>query len=240
MDSPRATLRLLCFHHAGGAAHVFREWPARLPKTIEVCPVQLPGHGTRMGEPPLTDRARLVDEAIAGLRGELVGSFAFFGHSLGALVAFLVARELRRRRMPGPKHLFVAARVAPSEPPPAEPLHRLPDREFVERVRRRYNAIPDAVANAPELLALFLPMMRADLGLHETYVHAPEPPLECPITAFGGTRDAIVTKADLEAWGPETSAGFSLRMIEGDHFFVHAKHPPFTSILESALEPLTR
>jgi medium-chain acyl-[acyl-carrier-protein] hydrolase len=240
VKDPHARLRLFCFHHAGGAAHVFRTWGEWLPKAVEVCPIQLPGRGTRMGEPLIRKIEPLVEAAVAGIERDLSAPFAFFGHSLGALLAFEIARELRRRALPDPAHLFVAARIGPSVPLKTSPIYHLVDREFVEALRQRYNAIPDEIAREPELLAIMLPILRADLTIHESYQHRAEPPLSCPISAYGGTRDHAVLKRDLEAWAAETTRAFKLHVMEGDHFFIHAKSPTFRSTLSEELTAVLR
>lgn len=231
VHNPAATLRLFCFHHAGGAAHVFRLWQRRLPRFVEVCPVQLPGHATRRSEPLATNLEELIAAATDGLLPELGEPFAFFGHSLGALLSFQIARELSRRGAPGPRRLFVAARRAPSRPPKMHYVSDLPDAAFAREMQLRYNAIPDQIMNDPETLALVIPPLRADFRLHETYVHKPGPLLTCGVNAYGATADETVRPSELEGWRNETSAEFSLKIFEGDHFFVHVEGSPFEKTL---------
>jgi medium-chain acyl-[acyl-carrier-protein] hydrolase len=145
--------------------------------------------------------------------------FAFFGHSMGALIAFELARELARRGRPGPLHLFVSGRRAPQVPDREEPLHRLPDPEFVVRLRE-LNGTPEEVLANGELMQLLLPLLRADFAVHETYEYRPGEPLAVPISALGGIADPEVRRDDLEAWRPETRGAFRLRMLPGDHFFL--------------------
>ena len=236
----QARIRLFCFHHAGGAANVFRGWQARLPKSVELCPVQLPGHSTRMDEPLVRRLDHLTEQAIAGLLPELGQPFAFFGHSMGGLLAFQIARELQHRGLSGPEHLFVAARVAPSVSLRNRVLHDLSDRELVEEIGNRYSAIPKEIANDPELLALLLPALRADFEIHETYLHRPGPPLRCPISVYGGTRDRSVKEEELDSWRQETEGRFSKEMFDGDHFFIHADAAPFMGALSGALTAIVR
>jgi medium-chain acyl-[acyl-carrier-protein] hydrolase len=240
IHNPLARLRLFCFHHAGGAASAFREWNRRLPSSIDVCPVQLPGHSTRMHEPLARDLDRLTEAATDGLLPELLEPFVFFGHSLGALVAFRVARELAARGVAGPHRLFVAARAAPGAETKRLALSDLPDRDFVHEMKTRYNAIPDAISNDPELLALFLPTLRADFRLHETYVHRPGAPLSCGISAYGGVADSNVSEEQLEAWQRETAGRFSSEMFDGGHFFVHAADSRFMDSFTRALVMILR
>lgn len=239
-EKPQSRLRLFCFHHAGGAAHLFRTWGEWLPPSIEVCPVQLPGRATRMGEPLVQRLEPLVHAAVASMATDFVGPFAFFGHSLGSLLAFEIARELRRRGKPGPAHLFAAARVGPAVPLPRSDIHQLADGEFLQALQERYNAIPPEIAREPELLAMMLPILRADFTVHETYAYRKEPPLDCPISAYGANSDTNVPERGLDEWRAETSSAFSLQMVDGDHFFVHAKIPAFMNTLSDELNALVR
>jgi medium-chain acyl-[acyl-carrier-protein] hydrolase len=231
-------LRLFCFHHAGGAAHVFLDWSARLPDGVEVCPVQLPGHATRAAEPLQRDLAALVGELREGLAPELGGRFAFFGHSLGALLAFELARELRRLGWSLPAHLFVAGRVAPATAPPPTPTKDLPDAAFIREMQSHYDAIPAAVLAEPDLLALTLPVVRADMEVVTSYRYRPEAPLPCGISAYGGVSDASVPRDQLAAWGAETVGRFSFHMVEGDHWFATVRHEAFLAVLTNEIQPL--
>ncbi|HEY2511184.1 MAG TPA: alpha/beta fold hydrolase, partial [Polyangiaceae bacterium] len=205
---PNAGARLFCFHGAGGSAQMFRTWSRGL-QGVEVCPIQLPGRLTRMGEPPFTRLAPLVAKLVDALVPELDRPFVFFAHSLGTLVAFEVTRELRRRGLRLPRHLVVAARVAPHVPLEPLQLHGLPDDELVAKVQERYQSIPETILREPELLKLVLKPLRADLEIHETYSYRPEAPLALPITALGGTADWMVSRPSLEAWREHTSAAFA-------------------------------
>jgi medium-chain acyl-[acyl-carrier-protein] hydrolase len=218
---PGARMRLFCFPHAGGGVATYRVWADRLPPDIDVCAVQMPGRDARAREAPCSDLPLLVESLAAGLAPHVDLPFAFFGHSLGALVAFEVTRQLRRQGGPLPVHLIVSARRAPQLPNVDTPTYDLPEPAFVDTLVRRYNGIPPAVLAEPELLAMFLPVLRADLEMTETYRYAPEDPLDVPITVLGGLEDRLAARADLAAWKDMTRAAFSLHMMAGGHFFVH-------------------
>lgn len=233
---PRAHLYLFCFPYAGGTAQVFNSWQAAFPPQtgIQVCSVQYPGRGTRMREPSFTDCRLLVEAFLPHMIPLLNKPFAFFGHSMGAIVAFEVARALRRQSGLQPKHLFVSGRRAP-QVPPREPLtYNLPDDEFTEELRR-LNGTPPQVLEHAELMQLMLGIIRADFALTQTYVHTQEPPLTCPISVFGGLEDADITRADLAAWCKQTEGACSLRMFAGDHFFIHAAEPLLLRIIREEL-----
>ena len=146
--------------------------------------------------------------------------FAFFGHSMGALVSFELARLLHKEYKCSPSHLFVSGRRAPQVPDPDPPIHTLPNSEFLQELRR-LNGTPEAVLQNDELMQLLLPTLRADFAVLETYVYTPQPLLDYPITAFGGLQDPEVCCEVLEAWRDQTRAAFSLHKFPGDHFFLH-------------------
>ncbi|MEM7769705.1 MAG: thioesterase II family protein [Cyanobacteria bacterium P01_A01_bin.37] len=218
--NPNASLRLFCFPYAGGSAFTFRSWAAQLPATIELYPIELPGRGLRIREKPLPRMLSLVQTIAPFLLPYLDKPFAFFGHSMGALVSFELARLLHKEYKCSPSHLFVSGRRAPQVPDPDPPIHTLPNSEFLQELRR-LNGTPEAVLQNDELMQLLLPTLRADFAVLETYVYTPQPLLDYPITAFGGLQDPEVCCEVLEAWRDQTRAAFSLHMFPGDHFFLH-------------------
>ena len=232
--NPQARLRLFCFPYAGAGASIFRTWSASLPADVEVCPVQFPGRGTRLTETPFTRLAPLVDALAQALGPHLDKPFAFFGHSLGALVEFELARHLRKQSGIQPVHLFVSADRAPQIRHRDRPIHALPEREFLAELRR-LNGIPEKVWEDAELMQIMLPVLRADFSVYETYVYAIEPPLDCFISGFGGLQDQKVSRSDLEIWHEQTSASFSLRMFPGDHFFLNTALPLLLHVLSQRL-----
>lgn len=233
--NPQARLRLFCFPYAGTGAAIFRAWPEGLPADIEVCPIQLPGRATRLTETPFNRLSPLVQALCPALVPLLDKPFAFFGHSLGALVAFELARQLRRQSGVQPVRLFVSAARAPQIPLRHRPIHALPEAEFLLELRR-LNGIPGKVLQHAELMQLMLPMLRADFSVFETYVYSTEPPLNCCISSFGGLQDHRVTRDDLEAWRDQTNASFSLRMFPADHFFMNTTRSLLLQVLSQELQ----
>jgi medium-chain acyl-[acyl-carrier-protein] hydrolase len=232
--NPQARLRLFCFPYAGTGASIFRTWSDGLPADVEVCPVQFPGRGTRLMETPFTQLSPLVQALAQTLVPLLDKPFAFFGHSLGALVGFELARQLRRQSGVQPVRLFVSADRAPQIPHRERPIHALPEGEFLVELRR-LNGIPGKVLEEAELMQIMLPVLRADFAVYETYVHSTEPPLNCPISTFGGLQDHRVSRGDLEAWRDQTSGSFSLWMFPGDHFFWNTIQPLLLKVLSQEL-----
>ncbi len=235
--NPRASLRLLCFPYAGGGVPIFRAWPDLLPPEIEVWAVQLPGRDGRLREPVPDDLETLALAVTNGLGPLLDMPFACFGHSMGALLAFEFARQIRRRGQPGPTHLFVSARRAPQLPRTDTLLHTLPEGPFIEMLRQRYNGIPAAVLAEPELLQLFLPMLRADFKMIETYQYREEAPLDCPIMAFGGAQDEWALPGELTAWRAQTHRSFKMQLFPGGHFYLQAALPQLITAVARELIP---
>ncbi len=232
---PAARLRLFCFSCAGGSAQVFVPWADGLPPTVEVCPVELPGHGRRFTETPFRRLPDLVEGLVKGLGVYLDRPFALFGHSLGALVAFELARGLRRLGRELPVQLFVSAYQAPHLDNPEATTYKLPDRALVAKIQR-LGGTPPQVLQEPELIDLILPVLRADFELLGTYRYGAEPALDCPIGAFGGLSDRIANRERLAAWQNHTSTDFTLQMFPGDHFFLQSVQPLFLGVLNRALD----
>jgi medium-chain acyl-[acyl-carrier-protein] hydrolase len=218
--NPSARLRLFCFPYAGGNAAMFRKWQSRFPRDIEVCPVELPGHGRRLGEPAFTSVRLMLDALMNVISRRLDKPFALYGHSMGATIAFELARELLIERDLSPTHLFVSARRAPQIPNSDPPTHNLPETDFIEELRR-LEGTPPEVFQSEELLGLMMPLLRSDFELVETYNYISGRPLSCPITAMGGIDDKDVTREQLQAWCEVSSGKFLLRMFAGNHFFVY-------------------
>jgi medium-chain acyl-[acyl-carrier-protein] hydrolase len=233
-----ARIRLFCFPYAGGNATVFSAWQQALAPDVEVCAVEYPGRWRRLREPPIANLNLLVEKTLEGLGGLFNSRFAFFGHSLGSLVAFELTRTLRRRGRTGPEHLFVSARPAPQRPTARPPIHHLPQEQFIVEVGKRYRALPTELQTDPELLALLLPALRADIAAVETHVYKDEPPLSCPITAFAGSDDSLMNSDDLTDWRLQTSAAFASYQMPGDHFFVNTCAARVMPIVRAALGEL--
>ncbi|RJQ75663.1 thioesterase [Pseudonocardiaceae bacterium YIM PH 21723] len=211
-------LRLFCFSYAGGGAAVFRGWADRLPDDIEICAVQLPGRETRAGEPTYRRLEGLVADLRTAIAPLLDRPFAFFGHSMGALIAFDLTRQLRQTGAPQPRRLFLAAFRAPQLPNPNIKIYHLPD-EVLKTVLAK-DGTPRSVLDDDELMRDWLPTLRADVEVCDTYKYAPEDPLPMPMSVFGGTYDVRVGREDLEEWKEQAGGEFTLTMLPGSHFFL--------------------
>jgi medium-chain acyl-[acyl-carrier-protein] hydrolase len=199
---------------------MYVRWAERFSDDIAVCPVQLPGREDRLREPAIKDMEDLIETIASILNPLLDRPFAFFGHSMGALISYELARYLRRHRRQFPLHLWVSARRAPHVLEPYSRIGHLPDRPFFEEIRRRYDGIPDVIFQDPEIMEIMAPALRADFTVLENYKYIPDKPLDCPITVLGGAQDALIPTEDLEAWRFHTKNHCSVSIFPGGHFFL--------------------
>lgn len=219
---PEARLRLFCQPYAGGGVAVYRDWPAAMPDGVEVIPVRLAGREARLREPAATAMTPLADAVWAGIAPLTDRPFAFFGHSMGAALSWELTRRAIAAGLP-PVRLFVSARRAPGRPAPHPPMFALPEPTLVAEVERLYGPFPEALRARPALLRTFLPTLRADMQVIDTW-QAPTDPVALPITVYGGAGDATVSQADLDAWHDRSTADVRVHLLPGTHFHVR-EHP---------------
>lgn len=223
-------LRLFCFPYAGGGASIFRTWSATLPPEIGVYPVQLPGRENRIAEPAFTSIAALVAALVPVIAPYLDRPVAFFGHSMGSLISFELARALRRAGLPAPQQLFVSGHNAPQIPRTRPPLCHLAEPEFLAGVLGLGGTAAEVLQH-PELRPLLLPLLRADFTAAETYTYTAEAPLAIPITVFGGRHDPYTTPQHLAAWQDQTHAACRVYVLPGDHFFLRPAQQELVQII---------
>ncbi|WP_411083989.1 thioesterase II family protein [Streptomyces sp. cmx-18-6] len=234
---PRAggpRVRLVCFPHAGGNAQMFHGWSSRLPADVEVLAVRYPGRQERMGEPCVESMDELADRISEALTSYGDLPMAFFGHSMGASVAYEVAaRQEAGAGAGGPAVVLLSARNAPHRSSRTS-LHRAADDVLVAGVSRLGSLGGDPYA-VPELRELLLPVLRSDYKLIETYrPHSPAV-LRAPVVAYRGEADPGVTYERLSAWGELTTGGFALRAFPGDHFYLAPREAELTADIAGRL-----
>ncbi len=234
-----AEVRLFCLPYAGGTALIYRKWPEILPPTIDVCALQPPGRGNRIIEPAFNRIEDLVKALVEVMRPYLDKPFALFGHSMGALISFELARCLRREVNLTPQQLFFSGHRAPQLPDPDPPTYNLPEKEFLAELRRLNGTPPEALENS-ELMQLMIPLLRADFALCQTYIYTIDAPFSCPISVFGGLQDIDVSRANLEAWRTQTTSNFSLHMFPGDHFYLHQAQPTLLQLIAQQLHKFAK
>jgi medium-chain acyl-[acyl-carrier-protein] hydrolase len=231
-------IRLFCFPHAGAGGFAYREWGRLLPPAIQVLPVLPPGRETRLRETSYTSIEPYVEDLATALAPELRAPYALFGHSLGALVAFELARRLRAGRQASPVHLFVSGRMAPQLTEHRRILHPLPASDLSEELAA-LGGIPGRIDLGDHRLSHVLAALRADLTVNERYAFRTEPALGTAVTAVGGTTDPRVNESELAAWRTQTSGPFALRTYRGGHFYLteHEHRSALLSLIAGTLLP---
>lgn len=222
--------RLFCMPYAGGGVAPFRLWFRSLPADIEVSAAQLPGREGRIAEAPPSSIAAAVAAMIPALEAQSDLPYAIFGHSMGALLAYELTLALEQRGGRPPDHLFVSGRRPPHVIDPRPPLHALPEPEFLDQLQRRYGAIPAPVLAEADLLALLLPVVRADIRNVELYpVRETAPRIRCPVTVYGGSADLHPTPDELLLWQGVAAHPLEHRVFDGDHFYLNVQREALTA-----------
>jgi medium-chain acyl-[acyl-carrier-protein] hydrolase len=210
--------RVFCFPHAAGNAMFYRPLRRFMPPEIDLCPLELPGHAARLDEPPLTSMSALMERLDHAIKPLMGVPFGFFGHSVGACMAYEAARQLRSADGRMAVHLFVSGRGSPSLASAADPPVRLRSDQELLAILGRFGGTPTAVMEHPELVAALLPTLRADLALVEGYRVDTGDHIACPITAFGGADD-LSHSGSLQSWRNFTRGKFRTCIFPGGHFY---------------------
>lgn len=216
--SQTGRITLFALPYAGGTANVYRRFAPHLSPSVELVPIDIPGHGQRIASPPLKQMEELVAFIIERIEEHHPGIYALFGHSFGAHLAFLVAREMRNTGRALPAHLILSGKAGPDIPFRHKGIHKLPGKEFLE-ILHGYGGIPDQFFDESELIELFLPVLKADFEAMSSYRFDEEQPLPVPITVFHGEKD-LYPSEDYQSWAEETSESFRILTFSGNHFFL--------------------
>lgn len=230
-------LRLYCFAYAGGSATSFLTWQAALDPAVELCAIQLPGRGARFSEKPFDQLRPLVTTLADQIQRDSTLPCAFFGHSLGSLLAFEVARQLQLEGQRMPSHLFLSGCQAPRYRTPSKNLSRLDDASLIEALKQ-YNGTPREVLEHRELMALLLPTIRADFALVDDFKYQSGPLLDVPLTILAGKSDQYDLPLQVEGWREETGRECRVEWFEGDHFFIHSQQAAVLECVNADLAPL--
>ncbi|PZS36923.1 MAG: thioesterase [Pseudonocardiales bacterium] len=217
-ERPDAEVVLVCVPYAGGGASIYRELARRIPPHVEVLAARLPGRESRFCEEPVVSPDQLAD----AIEGAVQRPYAFYGHSMGARLAFETTRRLDERGGRLPQRLFIGGCKPPhlTSRGPLEGISRLPEAELIDSLTAA-GGMPAEVLATPELLELVMPALRADLAWCDNYRYRPGRPVAMPIRAFAGHDDPTVTPDDMQAWEQHTASRFDLHVLPGDHFFVN-------------------
>ena len=225
-----SSIRLFCFHFAGGSALAFRRWAEYLPDDIELIAIQLPGRDGRYAEPVLTDVSQIVDCLIAEMAPYLNKTYILFGHSLGALICYELIRVIEKLKLTLPKLFIPSSHRAPHLPAKAQTIYNLSDKEFIIRLGE-FDGTSKTVLENEDIMAAFLPRIRADFKILETYVHRRNSPLKVPILALKGRDDSHVSEADLLGWAEQTE-NFKYHLFDGGHFFIETAKAELLNLIK--------
>ncbi len=235
-----AKIKLFCFPFAGGSAAVFNPWRPLLSQHIELRAVELAGRGRRIREPLYSSIPDAVDDVYSIIKDELdKGPYALFGHSMGSVIAFELTYKIRKNNLPEPIHIFFSGRGAPHMPTDQKKkYHLMPDAEFrLEMIELGGTA--KEFFEHPELVEVFLPLLRGDLKVNENYEFTEKPgKLNCGITILNGTEDEEVSLEEAEAWREHTDHNCSTYQFAGGHFFINDEAEAIVRIINNSLPPL--
>jgi medium-chain acyl-[acyl-carrier-protein] hydrolase len=227
-------LTLFCIPHAGGGASAYRGWAEALAPHVAVKVLQLPGRESRFREPTIATLAQASNDLHRQM-GTIGGRpFALFGHSMGGILAFELAHRLRDSGSE-PAHLFVSASSPPDRAQVETPISHLPDAAFVEQLDRRYGGIPTVMLKNADLLAAFLPALRADFAILEGYRLADRPLLNCPLAVFCGRDDNVIDQSALRGWELRTSGKYINILVGGNHFYLQLQRGNLTRLIKGLL-----
>lgn len=228
--------RVFAFPFSGAGAVIYQSWAKQFEQEdIELLGIQLPGRENRYKEKLQVDLRPLVTQLTSEIIPLLDKPFIFIGHSLGALVAFEVCRELRKHGQPLPLQLFISAFRSPCMANPNPELHNLSDQQLIQRIRE-YGGTPEAILSSPELMALFIPIIRADFKLFETYQYTEDEPLDCPIATFSASDDSIVKPEYMSNWQKQSTQPVQQKLLSGGHFFLDKNKQTVINQLMKALK----
>jgi surfactin synthase thioesterase subunit len=232
----RGKSKMFCLPFAGGGASVFNGWIKAMKDQMTICPIQLPGREERIMEQPYIEMEDLVQDIVQAILPYMNDQVYIFGHSMGAKIAFEVEKELEKQ---GEKTnlLVISGSRVPHIPEP-NPIYHLPDDEF-ERELGRFEGTPKEIMESKELLAFFLPVLRADFTLYEIYYSKDVFQLKCPILALGGENDREADLEEIKSWGMYTDSDFRYRMFKGGHFFIRESEDEVLDELKAAIRNLS-
>ena len=229
-------IRLICLPYAGGSRYSFREFQKRFPSFIELIAVEYPGRGARFSEPLLSDVNELVDDIFLQVRKVVEGGhYAVYGHSMGGLVGWLLARKIAAAAMQAPLHLFISGTAGPaSKTGHGKKRHLLPRAEFLEEIRMLAGS-PDEVMKDTDLVNYYEPILRSDFKACECYRHDPSTaPLQLPFTVITGTEEEL-TEDEIRLWEQETTGKINFIRLQGNHFFIMEQCVAMTEIIKQPL-----
>lgn len=232
--APDALIRLFCFPYAGGSAQIFQDWHQSLPPEVEVIGVQYPGRGSRFVDPLIGSCDDMVEALMPNILPGVSKPFIFFGHSNGGLLSFELARALQQKGITRQLHHFISAKRAIHLPARKKPLHNLPDDEFMAELED-LGGTPREILAQKELMELFMPVLRSDFSLSETFTYRGTHKLNCDATLMYGHADEDVPEADVLQWQELMAGRVDKKAYDGDHFFINSHKEQVLDFLNQKL-----
>jgi len=227
-------ITLFCLPFAGGNFYAYRDFEKYTADFIHIQAIDIPGHGRRMKEPLQYDIYDIADDIFFQIKDELTRPYAIYGHSMGALLGYLVTEIIFEKELPMPQHLFLSGRYGPATPNKEKDWHLLPREEFIRKVGGEYGGIPPEVAAEKELMDMFIPIMRADFQAHSEYQYQTPQKLDVPVSVFIGANENI-TYEEASQWQEITTQSVSVQVFPGKHFFVFDHLPEIGNIISRKL-----
>lgn len=228
------SINLVCLPFAGGTKHSLKFLKGRLEDNVIYHSIEYPGRGSRILEESLTDLNGIVEDAYAQIKSLINMPYAIYGHSMGAVVGFLLTRKIAEMKQPGPLHLFVSGTDAPSVPAKEEPRYLLPKNDFIEKLKK-LGGMPDEILNNDELLDFFEPILRADFQAIETFEYRKITPLSTGLTVMIGDKEDV-EEEDVLKWQEETIQPLNYFKFPGDHFFIYKNEKEIAAIISDILK----
>jgi surfactin synthase thioesterase subunit len=211
-------MKLFCFPYAGGNRYSFNPFKALTPMGMELIMLDYPGHGMRMQEPLLTDIHSIAQDILQLYSTEMKSPFAFYGHSMGCLVAYTVCKILQSNKADLPQHLFFTGCGAPSVRNRFKGRHLQPYDEFIITLKQ-LGGVPDELLQDKDSMNFFEPLLRADFEAVDTYSYVPSEPFPIPMTIITGSEEDL-SNQEIDAWRLETNQGCTFAKMSGGHFFI--------------------
>lgn len=229
--------RLFCFPFAGAGSNVYRSWISDLSPEIDVCPIQLPGRENRMNEKAIDNVHDMASQIATEIEPYTDVPFAFFGHCIGALIAYELVVTMQKLNMNTPDHIYLSAFRSPEYTNPNRELYQLDDAEFKSEIKE-YGGFSDYILNNDEIMKTIMPMLRADFALHENYRYPGNESVECPISLLCGDQDHIVKKEHMQNWSNVSNHDVNLTMISGGHFFINERKEDILNLIRTRANQL--
>ncbi|MBC2578803.1 thioesterase II family protein [Clostridium sp. DJ247] len=227
-------VKLFCIPHAGGSAAVYSKWKKYINPSIEICPIELAGRGKRFNENLYNNINEIVEDIYEIIKNNLQTDYAFFGHSMGSLIAYELTYHIMKLKNKSPKHIFFSGKKAPHIMYKNRLIHTLSDIEFKNRILE-FSGTPKEVFENRDMLNIFAPILRADLGIFETYKYVEKHcKLDCNITIINGKNDDL-TINDISGWKQHTSKSCSIYLFNGGHFYLNENLEALISIINTTL-----